>query len=139
MNTTYYIDAYRSAADRRKFQRFDINVPIRVQTLSGKKRGEKFFLKTHYLSAGGTLRKSDTILREGAQIRVKIFLRFVGLVTDTIPTGLAIISLIGDVLRTSADGTAINFREDYEVSFYRDNRTQEERPSTLRTTWVESH
>ena len=139
MNKTYYFNAYRSAADRRQFKRFDINVPVRVRILSGEKKGKKLFLETQNLSAGGALLKSDTILREGSQISMKMFLRFMEQLTDNIPTGLAIISVTGDVLRTSADGTAINFREDYGVNFLGNNRTQEERTSILRKTWVESH
>ena len=117
MNTTYSLDAYCSAADRRTFQRFDINVPVLAQILSGRKKGKKVLLETHNLSARGALLKPDTILRTGTQIRVKMFLRFAELAKDNIPTGLAIISVTGDVLRTSADGTAINFREDYGVKF----------------------
>jgi c-di-GMP-binding flagellar brake protein YcgR len=139
MNKTYYFNAYRSAADRRQFKRFDINVPVRVRILSGEKKGKKLFLETHNLSAGGALLKSDTILREGAQIRVKIFLRFVELMTETIPTGLAIISVTGDVLRIDAERTAVNFRDDYEVNFHGHNRTQENWTSTLKKTWMESH
>jgi c-di-GMP-binding flagellar brake protein YcgR len=139
MNTTYYFNAYRSAADRRTFKRFDINVPVRVRILSVEKKGKKFILETHNLSAGGALLKSDTILREGSQISMKMFLRFMEQVTDNIPTGLAIISVTGDVLRTGADGTAINFHEDYEVNFYGHNRTQENWTNTLRGMWKESH
>jgi hypothetical protein len=107
--------------------------------LSGEKKGKKLFLETHNLSAGGALLKSDTLLREGSQISMKMFLRFMEQLTDNIPTGLAIISVTGDVLRIDAERTAVNFRDDYGVNFLGNNRTQEERTSILRKTWVESH
>ncbi len=119
MDTTHDLHTLCIMNEKRKFQRFDVNVPVSIEFLSGeRRRRKKFFFETDNLSAQGAFLKSDNTLPEGAQIKVKMFLHFVEPVTGVIPKGLAIIYVTGHVLRACAGGTAICFNDDYEISFY---------------------
>jgi hypothetical protein len=100
---------------KRKFERFDINVPAWIEIISHEGEGEKYEFETNNLSAEGTCLKDGRMLREGTQVRVEIFLKFEGLRCPANPDGLFIIAATGRVLRSGQEGTAIHFNHDYDI------------------------
>jgi len=102
--------------ERRKFERFDLNVPTRVEIPAKKGRGKKLALETNNLSAGGILLKTATPpLPEGVPVKVEIFLHFEELKTPEDPEGTLIITASGSVQRSGQEGTAICLNDDYDI------------------------
>jgi len=100
-------------ADKRKFQRFEINVPVKIKILGqGEEKTE--LIETRNVSAAGLLITSRTPIPEGSQVEMEIFLDFEKLVTSADPDGTLVLSVTGRVLRSGAEGTAIRFNKDYE-------------------------
>jgi hypothetical protein len=102
--------------DRRKFERFELNVPARIEVPDKKGRGEKIALETNNLSAGGIfLKKATPPLTEGSSVKVEIFLYFEELKTSDDPEGTLIITASGSVQRSDQEGTAISLNDDYDI------------------------
>lgn len=71
--------------ERRKFERFELNVPARVEIPTKKGHREKLAMETNNLSAGGIfLKTAKPPLPEGAPVKVEIFLHFEELKTPEI-------------------------------------------------------
>jgi hypothetical protein len=100
--------------DKRKFERFEINVPARIEIPGQDGCTIKVDLETHDLSAGGTFIELGKPLPEGCAVKIDIVLSFEELKTDADPSGSLILSTTGQVVRSGADGVAIRFNEDYE-------------------------
>lgn len=100
--------------DKRKFERFEIKVPARIEIPGRDGRIEKLDLETHDLSAGGTFIKLGDSLLEGCEVKIDIVLSFEELRTETDPNGSLILSTTGHVVRSGPDGVAIRFNENYE-------------------------
>jgi hypothetical protein len=101
---------------KRKFDRYDINVPVRVEIRSPGGLSEKIDFESMNLAAGGILIKRGISLPEGSQIKIEIVLYFEALKTPENPEGTLIMTVTGHVVRTEPDGIAIRFNEDYEMS-----------------------
>jgi hypothetical protein len=106
--------------DKRKFERFEINVPARIEIPEQDGRTIKFDLETHDLSAGGTFIKLEKPLSEGCAVKIDIVLSFEELKTAADPCGSLILSTTGYVVRSGANGVAIRFNEDYEFKTHLD-------------------
>lgn len=100
---------------KRKFERFDINVPARIEIIFQDGEREKHDLETSDLSAEGTYLKSERPLQEGSQVRIEIFLNLEELRCPADPDGSLIIAATGRVLRSGDEGMAIHFNEDYVI------------------------
>ena len=100
--------------DKRKFERFEIKVPARIEIPGQEGRIEKLDLETHDLSAGGTFIKLGDSMLEGCEVKIDIVLSFEELRTETDPNGSLILSTTGHVVRSGPDGVAIRFNENYE-------------------------
>ncbi|MBN1547940.1 MAG: PilZ domain-containing protein [Syntrophaceae bacterium] len=100
--------------DKRKFERFAIQVPARIEVPAQDGHAVKLELETHDLSAGGTFIKLDHPLPEGSQVKIDIVLSFEELKTEIDPSGSLILSTTGRVVRSEAEGIAIRFDENYE-------------------------
>jgi hypothetical protein len=99
--------------DKRKFERFEINVPVKIKIFGeGKEKTE--LIETRNVSAAGLLITSLTPIPEGSRVEMEIFLDFEKLVTAADPDGTLVLSVTGRVLRSGAEGTAIRFNKDYE-------------------------
>jgi hypothetical protein len=101
--------------EKRKFERFNVNVPARVEIIPREGEREKFDLETIDLSAEGTYLKSGRLLQEGSQVSIEIFLNFDQLKCPDDPDGSLIIQATGRVLRSGGGGTVIHFNHDYDI------------------------
>ena len=101
--------------EKRKFERFNIGVPARIEIIAQEGGREKYDVETSDLSAEGTYLKSGRPLQEGSQVRIEIFLNFEELRCPADPDGSLIISATGRVLRSGHEGMAIHFNDDYDI------------------------
>jgi hypothetical protein len=103
-------------SDKRKFERYAINVPVRVEFKNPDGLLEKFDLEAINLAAGGILFKKGISLPEGSRVKLEVEFYFENLKTPENPEGALIMTVTGHVVRTEHEGMAIRFNEDYEVS-----------------------
>jgi len=101
--------------DRRKFDRFAIDTPVRIEVLETERRGEIIDLEADNLSAGGIFFQPSTPLSVGIRVKVSMMLQFDDLQTTEDPEGTLIITVTGHVVRSGEEGTAIGFSDDYNV------------------------
>jgi len=106
--------------EKRKFERFNISVPARIEIITQEGEIEKYDLETKNLSAKGTCLQFEGSLLEGSKVRVEIFLNFEELRSPTDPDGSLIIVATGRVLRSGHEGMSIHFNEDYDIKTYLD-------------------
>jgi hypothetical protein len=102
--------------EKRQFERFDINVPVRIALPDSKKEEKSFSFEADNLSAGGLFFKPVNTLPEGRHIKMEIIFHFDELKTEEDPDGALIIAVTGCVQRSGPEGTAICFLGDYDVS-----------------------
>ncbi len=110
--------------DKRKFDRFEIRVPARIEVPLKEGGAARYDLETRDLSAGGAFIKFLAPLPEGSEVRIDIILFFDELKTATDPQGSLILSTTGRVVRSVADGVAIRFGDDYEFKVHTDRLHQ---------------
>ncbi len=100
--------------ERRRFERFCVNVPARIELPRQSGRAEMLNVKTENLSAGGVFLKELTgPFPEGEPVTIEIVLHFEELKTPADPEGALVISATGRLQRSGPAGTAIRFNEDY--------------------------
>lgn len=100
--------------EKRQFERFEIQVPARIEIPAHNGQCAGFDLETHNLSAGGALIKFVAPLPEGSVVKIDIVLSFEELKTAADPSGSLILSTTGHVVRSGLEGIAIRFDENYE-------------------------
>jgi hypothetical protein len=113
--------------EKRLFERFDINVPVRLALSQPQAKDDPIALEADNLSAGGIFFKTPKGLPHGTKVRMEIILQFDELKTEEDPLGSFVIQVTGYVQRSGADGTAICFNNDYDVSASLDFLDQQER------------
>ena len=102
--------------DRRRFDRYAVDVPVRIESLDQQSQGEWIEVTAGNLSAGGIFFYSDEFLRPKSLVKVEVLLSFDELQTLADPDGTLVISVTGLVQRSDAGGTAICFRDDYDTT-----------------------
>ncbi|RPH53020.1 MAG: PilZ domain-containing protein [Desulfobacteraceae bacterium] len=103
-------------ADKRKYERFELKIPSRIEISTQKGEVEILDIETNSLSAGGIFFKCGKTLPEGSQIKMEIALHFEELKTPADPDGTMVITASGHVLRSGHEGVAICFNEDFDIS-----------------------
>lgn len=102
--------------DERRFERFPIEVPARVEPLQGKGKDRPLFTQTLDLSATGAFFPELTGMRLGEMVKIDLYLVFEDPdATDDIHDMVAM-TVTGKVIRSEASGTAIRFEDDYQMS-----------------------
>ncbi len=101
--------------ERRKFDRYDLAVPVKIETLASTAKKRKISLKTVNVCAGGAFFRTDTALAEGTKVRLDLVISYGGLGTFLGPAS-ARIRVLGTVTRIRQDGMAIRFSEDYVIA-----------------------
>jgi hypothetical protein len=111
--------------DKRKFERFNITAPTRIEILKPGENGGKILLETRDLSAGGIFIKTARLLPEGSPLKMEIFLHFPEPKTHTHPDDATVIVVSGHIIRSTDEGMAICFNDDYDISSTKDFRISE--------------
>ena len=103
-------------SEKRLFERFDINVPVRLEISTAAEEQGKIDLESNNLSAGGLFIKTGRVIPPGSPVKIEITLQFQELKTVEEPDGSLVIAVSGYVQRSGPEGTAICFHDDYEVA-----------------------
>lgn len=103
-------------ADKRIFERFELNVPSRIELLTQDGEVEILDIETNSLSAGGIFFKYGGTIPKGSQVKMEIVLHFEELKTPADPEGNLVIAATGHVLRSGHEGVAICFNENFDIS-----------------------
>ena len=102
--------------DERRFERFPIEVPARVELLHCKRKDRIIFTQTLNLSAAGALFPESDGLRLGNIVKIDLYLVFEDHDATNDVHDMVTMTVTGKVIRSEASGTAICFEEDYDVS-----------------------
>ena len=100
--------------EKRKFERYEMQVPAKVETLARAAAGKKISLKTVNVCAGGAYFSTPNALTEGTNVRLEIVLTFNErkMFADA---KNARVRILGTVIRSQKDGMAIRFSDDYVI------------------------
>lgn len=101
--------------EKRRFERFRIAVPARIEMIDPAGKREQYDLETIDLSAVGACLKSGKPLKKGSRVRIEIFLHFEEPGFPAGPDGSLTIAATGRVLRSEYGEMTIHFNEDYDV------------------------
>jgi c-di-GMP-binding flagellar brake protein YcgR len=101
--------------ERRKFERYELRVPAKVETLAREAGRKKLSLKTANVCAGGAYFSTPKALTEGTKVRLEIVLTFNGQ-KSLRDTKNARVRILGTVMRSQKDGMAIRFSDDYVIA-----------------------
>jgi len=101
--------------ERRKFERYELNVPAKVETLAKTAGRRKRSLRTANVCAGGAYFCTPYALAVGTKVHIEIVLTFNGKKTLRDARN-ARIRILGTVMRSEKDGMAIRFSEDYDIT-----------------------
>ena len=101
----------------RKFERFDIDAPVRIELIQSRRKRKVIKTYISYLSAVGGFLPELQSLPVGQMLRADIFFFFEG-PNPSCQEGyeLVTITVTGHVVRSGSTGTGIAFNEDYGVS-----------------------
>jgi hypothetical protein len=101
--------------EKRKYERYDLAVPVKIETLARTAKKRTISLKTENVCAGGAYFHTDIVMTEGTKVRLELLLSY-----DTRKTlrnsKSARIRILGTVVRCQQDGVAIRFSEDYVIT-----------------------
>lgn len=98
--------------ERRKYERFVLELPSQVEVVTSGKR-EVFDLLTSDISAGGAFFYTPESIIQGTQVKLSLVVASQTLKELTAAQGL--IKVEGTVVRCNAKGVAVSFDEDYEI------------------------
>jgi len=106
--------------EKRKYKRFEIEVPVRVEVISERKRKKKLLLRSSNVSAGGIYIHMRRPLPVGTEVKMDIFLLHTE--NDDLDNAYKenIITVTGQVIRKESGGVGIRFNQDYKISSTRD-------------------
>jgi hypothetical protein len=105
----------RPMVERRKFERYELKVPAKVETLARTAGRRKLSLRTANVCAGGAYFCTPYTLTEGTKVRLEIVLTFNGKKNPG-ETRNASVRILGTVMRSQKGGMAIRFSEDYDIT-----------------------
>ena len=102
--------------EKRKLERFDLQVPAKIEVIKQYREKEMFDLLTSNICSGGAFLHTTQPLPEGTRIKVDLILPFDKLKELKYDSHQAYIKVSGTVLRTELTGMAICFDDDYQIS-----------------------
>ena len=102
--------------DSREFERYEIEVPVEMQYIDAAGVKKKLLLQAANLSAGGAFFKSMPSLPEGTEVELGIFLLFRDPENPRDTGQMVVITVTGTIQRSTREGTAVCFKQDYEIS-----------------------
>lgn len=101
--------------ERRKLQRFDLEVPAKIEVMDSGQEKEIVNLLTSNICSGGAFFHTPEPLPEGTQVRLDLVLPLDKLRELKNDSKHAYIKVTGTVLRSESTGMAICFNEDYKI------------------------
>lgn len=112
-------DSYDLVYERRRLERFDLQVPAKIEVLSSPDSASILELLTKDICAGGAYFPTKTALAAGTKVKLDILLpvRNAGAETDN-TRGL--IKVNGTVIRSGPAGMAIGFDGGYLITPFRE-------------------
>jgi hypothetical protein len=116
---TRMTDSYDLVYERRRLERFDLQVPAKIEVLSPVDTSSITELLTRDICAGGAYFPTKTALAPGTKVKLDILLpvRSVSAISDN-TRGL--IKVNGTVIRSGPAGMAIGFDEGYLITPFRE-------------------
>ncbi len=108
-------DTFDLIYERRRLERFNLEVPARIEILSGEQNPEVLEMNTKDVSAGGAYFRTKRALPEGTRVRIDIILPLDRLrkLKDACK---GLIKVTGTVLRSEPTGMAVSFDEGYLIT-----------------------
>ena len=100
--------------ERREFERFDLELPARVEVETPGQRTEPFSLKTSNISAGGVFFPTAKPPSEDTKVQLNLILVVEKL--KKLTGSQCHIKVKGTVVRSEEDGMAIRFQRDYDIT-----------------------
>jgi len=116
---TRVADSYDLVYERRRLERFDLQVPAKIEVLSSQDTASILELLTKDICAGGAYFPTKTALASGTKVKLDILLpvRNVNSLSDN-TRGL--IKVNGTVIRSGPAGMAIGFDTGYLITPFRE-------------------
>ncbi|PKN36129.1 MAG: hypothetical protein CVU61_01130 [Deltaproteobacteria bacterium HGW-Deltaproteobacteria-19] len=102
--------------EKRIFDRYDVNVPVKVKIKNRDGTSEIIQCEAINLAAGGILIERVIALPAGSEVKLEVEFQFEDLESQENPNGTLIMFVTGHVVRLGPETTAIHFDEDYEMS-----------------------
>ena len=102
--------------ERRRLERFELNVPARVLAKSGSSKTEEYDLATRDLSSAGAYLYSSQPLLEGTSVKMEFLISFGALKSFAGDNRSAQVKVKGQVIRSDSNGIAIRFDSRYKIT-----------------------
>lgn len=112
-------DSYDLVYERRRLERFDLQVPAKIEVLSSPDSASVLELLTKDICAGGAYFPTKTALAAGTKVKLDILLPVRNVGTDTDNTR-GLIKVNGTVIRSGPAGMAIGFDGGYLITPFRE-------------------
>lgn len=116
---TRMADSYDLVYERRRLERFDLQVPAKIEVLSSPDTASILELLTKDICAGGAYFPTKTALSAGTKVKLDILLpvRNVSPISDNTR---GVIKVNGTVIRSGPAGMAIGFDTGYLITPFRE-------------------
>ena len=104
--------------EKRKYERFDLSLPAEIEVIKQGQESKKtrLSLLTRDISSGGAFFHTLRPLPKGTAVKLNLVLGMAKV--RKVKTNLAHLLAVGMVLRTEAEGMAIQFAKDYRFKPY---------------------
>jgi len=99
--------------EQREFERFDLELPTRVEVGATGQKDESSSLKTSNISAGGAFFHTERPLSEGTKVKLNLILVVEKL--KKLTGSQCHIKVNGTVVRSEERGMAVRFQRDYSM------------------------
>jgi c-di-GMP-binding flagellar brake protein YcgR len=102
--------------NRRKMERFDLELPIYLRIFDTDKKRESLNFTTSNICSGGAFFRTEKPLSVGTDVKLDIILPLNKF--KNIKSKISHIDVSGSVIRTDQQGMAICFDKNYKISSY---------------------
>ena len=118
LSNVEFVDAHllgleKAMRERRKFERFSLGLPTKIELVSPQEKKETFEFLTSDVSAGGAFFPTNEPFPNGTQVQLRLILRN-GIIKELTGTQ-GCVRLEGKVIRSDPSGMAIYFDENYDT------------------------
>jgi hypothetical protein len=100
--------------ERRKLERFEFEVPARIEGFVSGQRNEVCDLSTSNICAGGAFFRTTDPLPQGTKVKMNLVLPL-DRIQELVGHNRVNVRVEGTVLRSGSTGMAVSFSEDYQI------------------------